>query len=88
MPEKRRMRSEEEFNRDGRWVRTCSPRPEVWTILEHWTSEHGYRLTAMKGKRRVYQKSGDHRGYATFVEVKEKEEETQVIAWIEAGWVS
>jgi len=51
-------------------------------ILEHWASEHDFRMVAMKGKRRLYQRGHRSSPYIVFVDFKQRESEISVTAWI------
>lgn len=82
--EKKRRRAllEEETNRDGHWYRDFSVRQESWPLIEHWASEFGYRLVAMKGKRRLYQKGDESSLYQTLVDFRHEENRVVISCWI------
>lgn len=77
-----RVRLEEDTNRDGHWFRDFSVRQESWPAIESWASEFGYRLVAMKGKRRLYQKGDEESLYQTFVDFRHEENRLVVSSWI------
>lgn len=80
------MLLEEETNREGNWCRDFSVRSESWPLIEHWTSEYGYRLVAMKGTRRLYQKGDDESLYQVFVEFRHQENRIILSSWIQTNF--
>lgn len=85
---KRRVLQEEEFNRDGHWLRAFTVRQEIWPIIEHWASEHNYRLVAMKGKKRTYQRNKAPGWFTVVVDMKQIESEFRLSAWIQVGFTA
>jgi hypothetical protein len=83
---KRRTPAEESYGRDGHWRRDFSVRTEPWPIIEHWASEYGFHLIAVRGKRRLYQKGEHAFHYLTFIDVKQAESHLSFNAWIRVGW--
>lgn len=83
---RRRQVLEEETNRDGHWVRDFSVRQESWPIIEHWAHEHGYRLCALKGRRRLYQKGWNADAYMTWVDVRHDPNRIVLTSWITVGF--
>ncbi len=85
---KRRQKSHEDYNREGRWYREFAARSDVWMIVEHWAFDQNYRLNQMKGKKRLYHKGNNPKFLTTYVEIKERESEVVVTAWIQVGWLA
>lgn len=85
---KRRSRGprEEDYNREGHWTRTFTVRTESWPIVEHWCTEHKFRLIATKGRRRLYQQGFTTARYSTFFDIRHEETSIQITVWIRAGW--
>lgn len=71
--------------RTGQWTRSFSIRNDSWGIIEHWASEHGYHLTAIKGRRRLYRKGYQPSLFLNYLDVKHDENQITLISWIEAG---
>jgi hypothetical protein len=82
---RRRVAEEEDLNRDGHWVRDFSVRGESWPLIEHWAAERGFRLTAIKGRRRTYQKGFDPGFYQTVIEIRHEERRVVLSAHIKVG---
>ncbi len=91
-PSSRRRKSrlvlEEETNREGHWTRSFSARSEPWPVIEHWATEAGFRLAAVKGKRRLYQRGADSPLYREFLDIKQSQEGLgmTVSAWLQVGF--
>jgi hypothetical protein len=81
---KRRIASEEYVNREDHWCRDFSVRSESWPIIEHWASECGYHLIAMKGRKRMYRK-GNPGFYSTYIEIRHEPNRIVLASWIEVG---
>lgn len=84
-PVKRRLLEEEEFDRDGHWMRDFSVRADSWTIIEHWATENDFHAVAFKGRRRMYQKGSDPQGYVVFLDIRHEEHRVVMRSWIQAG---
>ncbi len=83
-------RSYEEIDRDGRWYRSFSLRiGEPWILIEHWASENGYRMVAMKGNsKRLYVKNQDSKWLRQYVEFRGTESRMEIKAWMLPGWMA
>jgi len=83
-------RSYEEIDRDGRWYRSFSLRSsEPWIMVEHWASENGYRMVAMKGNsKRLYVKNQDSKWLRQYVEFRGTESRMEIKAWMLPGWLA
>ena len=81
-----KLAPQETTNRDGHWTRRFSVRTEPFPILEHWASENGFRLAAVKGKRRLYRKGRNPALYTVFLDFRvQGENEVIVSVWIQVG---
>lgn len=85
MAKRNRKSAMESYNRAGHWTRTFNVRQESWGVVEHWAMEHGYHLTALKGKRRLYRKGYQQSLFLTFLDLKHDEDSITMTAWIEVG---
>jgi hypothetical protein len=80
--------TDESRTRAGNWTRTFSIRQESWSVIEHWAAEHGFHLTALKGRRRLYRKGFQQTLFLTFLDVKHDENSVTLTGWIEVGLVA
>lgn len=85
-PAKRRILDEEEFDRDGHWMRDFHVRGECWPTIEHWAHQHDYHLVAIKGRRRLYQRGADPHFYTTFLDIRHDEGRVVMRAWVQVGF--
>jgi hypothetical protein len=84
----KRSTTDESRTRTGQWTRSFSIRNDSWGIIEHWASEHGFHLTAIKGKRRLYRKGYQPALFLSYLDVKHDENQITLTAWIEVGIVA
>lgn len=79
---------EEAIDREGDWLREFSSRSIIWPVFEHWAAENGYRLIALRNKRRLYQFGRDKSQFITFVDVKQDGTHVRFKAWTRASWLA
>lgn len=82
-----RVSEYEAQDKNGHWVREFTSRIEPWPIIEHWASENGFHLVAMKSGRRAYTRGERLSGRVTIVDVRCRDRSVRVSAWIQVGWL-